>query len=401
VDSGATAAKRRRRSLCLVVNPLAGIGGPLALKGSDGAAGVEALRRGARLVSPERAVRFLAALASLIRERRVEPPLLLTAEGLMGAEEARRAGFNPIVVHRPAGWPTRPEDTRATVEGCLASGAGLVVFVGGDGTARDVAAAAGDAPILGVPAGVKMYSSVFAVSPEAAAEIVADWLEGRLGLCEGEVMDIDEEAFRRGELRVRLYALARTPCHPLLVGASKQPSPGTAAEEENRRAVARYFVERYVRPCTLYILGPGSTVAAVAEEMGVEKTLLGVDVAHDGRLLARDVDEEALYRLVRSHRSRGGRVAIVVSPIGGQGFVLGRGNQQISPRVIREAGGRGSLFIVATRSKMQRLRRLLVDTGDPELDRELEGYVRVVVDYGEEVLAPLEAYTRPHTRRAG
>ncbi len=382
------------RRLCFLVNPLAGIGGPLALKGSDGEAGLEALRRGARLVSPQRALRFARRLREVLAERRSARPVLLTAGGLMGSDVLGEAGLEHVVVYRPTGWPTRRDDTLAAVGRCLEQGAELVVFVGGDGTARDVVSVVGDrVPVVGVPGGVKMYSSVFAVSPEAAAEAVADWVEGRAGTCEGEVLDIDEEAYRRGKLSVRLYAIARTLCHPLMVGSSKQPSPATLDEEENRAAIARYFAERYLEECTLYILGPGSTVAAIAREVGVEKTLLGVDVVHNRRLVARDVDEETLYRLVRRHREAGGRVRIVLSPIGGQGFLLGRGNQQISARVIREAGGAGALLVVATRSKLARLRKLLVDTGDPELDNALRGYVRVIVDYGEEVVMPVEPST--------
>ena len=385
---------------CFVVNPLAGIGGPLALKGSDGEAGREALRRGARLVAPERARRFTAQLARLLAGSGVE---LLTAGGVMGADYLRGAGLGYEVVYEPRGWPTRREDTVATVKECLRRGAELVVFVGGDGTARDVVAAGAgseETPVLGVPAGVKMYSSVFAETPEAAAEVVADWARGRASPCSGEVLDIDEEAFRRGRLSVRLYAVAYTLCHPLMVGSSKQPSPETSEERENRGAIARYIAEN-MEDCTLYILGPGSTVKAIADALGVEKTLLGVDAVHNRRLVGKDLDEESLYRLIAEHRRRGGRVRIIVTPIGGQGFILGRGNQQLSPRVIREAGGKEAIIVIATHGKLRGLRRLRVDTGDSGLDSELAGYLRVVTDYGEETLVPVEAYTEASKQDTG
>lgn len=384
---------REKRRVCFLVNPLAGIGGPLALKGSDGEAGLEALRRGARLVAPERARVFLRSLPPAARRR----VLFLTAGGLMGLEEARAEGVEARVVYEPRGWPTTPLDTVEAVRACVGEGAELVVFVGGDGTARDVVrglaeAGAAELPVLGVPGGVKMYSSVFASSPAAAAAALAEWLEGRASRCRAEVMDIDEEAFRRGVLRVRLYGYAYTLCSGYMVGSSKQVLTGYD-EEENKHAIARYVAEN-MEECTLYVLGPGTTVKAVAEELGVPKTELGVDVVHNGHVVALDVDEETLYRLVAEHRRRGGRVRIVVSPIGGQGFILGRGNQQISPRVLRAAGGKEALIVLATEAKLASTgRRLRVDTGDEELDRMLSGYIRVVTDYGVEEVVPVEAYT--------
>lgn len=373
-----------------MVNPFAGMGGPLALKGTDGDALLEALRRGGKLVAPERALRFLRAVRSRVGSEKV---LFLTARGPMGSEEVEEVGLSYEVVYEPPEWPTRASDTVATVRACIARGAELVVFVGGDGTARDIVSGLGGSsvPVLGVPSGVKVYSSVFAVSPEAAAAVVGEWLRGS-ATCWGEVVDIDEEMFRRGRLDVKLYAVVQTPCSSLLVGQSKQPSRWGYDEVENAKAIAEYVVESMER-CTLYVLGPGRTVYYIAERLGVPKTLLGVDVVHDGRLVAADVDEETLYRMVSGHVRRGGRVKIVVTPIGGQGFILGRGNQQISPRVIRVAGGRSALVVVATKAKMAGLKALRVDTGDPQLDRELSGYIRVVVDYGEEWVRRVEAYT--------
>ncbi len=376
--------------VCFIVNPLAGIGGPLGLKGSDGEAGLEALRRGARLVAPSRAREFIAEAK---RIGVLDKVIVLTANGLMGEDELRSEGYqSPIIVYKYETFPTRVEDTKRTITKCLREGAELIVFVGGDGTARDVLSAlkrAGstDTPLLGVPGGVKMYSSVFAENPRAAAHVLHEWLENP-STCEAEILDIDEEAFRRGELRVRLYGYARTPCSRFLVGSSKQPSLGTPDEEENKEGIARYVVEN-MEHCTLYVLGPGSTTAKIAELMKAPKTLLGVDVYHNGRLVASDVDEETLYNIVSDHVKRGGKVKIIVSPIGGQGYILGRGNQQISPRIIRLVG-KENIIVIATHSKIARLKKLRIDTGDPELDKGLRGYIRVVVDYGEEYVMKIE-----------
>jgi len=395
----------RARRLCFLVNPLAGIGGPLALKGSDGEAGWEALRRGAALVSPRRAERFARSLAALATGRVSGGGVVFyTAGGLMGASILGRHGMPYTVVYEPEGWPTTREDTIRLVEACIEKGVELVVFVGGDGTARDVVSVTGRrTPVLGVPSGVKMYSAVFAESPEAAALALHEWLEGRASLCDAEVLDIDEDAFRSGVLRVRLYGYARTVCAPGMVTVSKQPTIGGSDVRENIDAIARYIVEG-MEDCTLYVLGPGTTLAAVAEQLGIEKTLLGVDVVHNRRLVARDVDEETLYRIVSRHASGGGKVRIIVTPIGGQGFILGRGNQQISPRVVRAAGGKRAVVVVSPRSKLARTPVLRVDTGDPSLDAEFSGYIRVVVDYGEEQLVRVSTgagYERPGKRRAG
>lgn len=375
--------------VCFVVNPIAGVGGPLALKGSDGEAGIRAVERGAKLVSPIKAERFVEELIRLGLHKEI---VILTAWGVMGSQYLSGRGVSYEEVYKPAGWPTRPEDTVETVSRCCRAGVDLIVFVGGDGTARDVykgmvRAGCGDKPILGVPAGVKVYSSVFAESPRAAAHVLADWLAAR-ALCSGEIVDIDEEAFRRNELRVKLYAVVKTPCSRYMVGASKQPTQARGDEEENMEAIARYVAES-MEECTLYILGPGTTVAKIAEAIGARKTLLGVDVVHNGRTIAEDVDEETLYRIVSSHIARGGKVKVIVSPIGGQGYLFGRGNQQISPRILKLIG-RENIIVVATRSKLSRLKKLRVDTGDEEVDSMLRGYIRVVVDYGEEVVMRVE-----------
>ena len=379
-----------RRRVCFVVNPIAGVGGPLALKGSDGEAGLRALERGARLVAPSRAVEFLREARRLGLQKHLE---FLTASGVMGEDELRETGFEDYeLVHRYSSFPTKPADTLRTVQGCVDNGAELVVFVGGDGTARDVLkglelAHATNKPVLGVPGGVKMYSSVFAENPLAAAHVIQEWLSSP-SLCEAEILDIDEDAFRRGELRVKLYGYAKTPCSRFLVGSSKQPTPLTQDEEENKEAIARYIIEN-MEPCTLYILGPGTTTAKIAELLGVPKTMLGVDVYHDKKLIASDVDEETLYNIVKKHVQRGGKAKIVLSPIGGQGYILGRGNQQISPRVLGIVGT-SNIIVIATRSKISRLRKLRVDTGDPALDSMLRGYIRVIVDYGEEYVMKVE-----------
>ena len=337
----------------LVVNPIAGMGGRVGLKGTDGKV-VEARERGAEPRAPDRAARMLDRLADLAPE--IE---LLAAGEPMGARLARRAGFEPTVVAEPTGTETTAADTAAAVAAFAREGVDLVVFVGGDGTAADVAEALSDTetPMLGVPAGVKVYSSVFAVSPEDAADVVVgfDRTERR------EVMDIDEDDYREGEVTPQLRAVARVPVTDELQ-SSKQVGGGTV--ESLAAAIADG-----IDPERTYVLGPGSTVGAIKAALGFDGSPIGVDVWRDGAVLAEDASESEILD------SLGADNVIVVSPIGGQGFVFGRGNPQLSPAVIRQC----EVEIVASRSKLDGLSVLRVDTDDPELDDQLQGWRKVRV----------------------
>jgi len=363
-----------------IVNPLAGIGGRLGFKGSDGAYAIRALAMGAPLVSPGRARSFLEALPVGVR--------IVTPPGLMGFDHVRGTRHEPyttvINCVSPRVWPTTAFDTRRCSKAMVDHGVRLLVFVGGDGTARDVLDSVDERiPALGVPAGVKVYSSVFAVNPRAAALVAVRFLEGRAGVARREVLDVDEDEFRGGRLKVKLYGYLLVPVDELIVEGGK--TAFTAGEDEELEAIAGYVVE-IMEPDTLYILGPGRTVEWIARKLGVEKTPLGVDAVYNGRLVGRDLDERGLLELLE----RDPRAKIIVSPIGGQGFILGRGNQQVSPQVIRRVGPR-NIIVVATRSKLQTFKTLKVDTGDEELDRELSGYIRVIVGYNREVVKPVEA----------
>ncbi len=345
----------------LVVNPIAGMGGRVGLKGTDGKFD-EARDRGADPRAPDRTRRALKALAQAAEDanRSID---LLTAGGIMGESVAREAGFDPEVVTAPANnlGETSAADTREAVQAFLDRGVDLVLFVGGDGTAVDVAevveAADADTPILGVPAGVKVYSAVFGVSPAAAGQAAATFERTE----PAEVNDIDEAAYREGTVRSELRAVAAVPVTDERQ-ASKQLGDGSI--EGLAEGVAADAV-----PDRTYVFGPGSTVGAVAEAFGFDPSPLGVDVWRDGEVLVRDGTATEIRAALGEDN------VIVVSPIGGQGFVFGRGNQQLSPEVIRAC----DLEIVASRRKLDDLGVLRVDTGDPDLDAQLRGWVRVRV----------------------
>lgn len=364
------------RCLGLIINPIAGLGGRVGLKGSDGLVVQQRARElGARPAAGERAAQALQVLAAVAGLE------LVTCPGEMGAEAALAAGLVPTVIGTIVPGHTTAEDTRRAAREMRERGVDLLLFAGGDGTARDVYDAVGLLlPVVGIPAGVKIHSAVFATGPRSAGELAALYLEGRVSrLREAEVMDIDEESFRRGVLAARLYGYLRVPQRSALLQGAKVG--GGPTEPEVLSALARAVAERVEDDC-LYILGPGTTTRAIAAALGLEKTLLGVDVLLGRRLLAADVGEARLLELVHERPAR-----IIVTPIGGQGYLFGRGNQPISPAVIM-AVGPGRLLVVSTPEKLQSLRGrpLLVDSGDAAVDRMLSGYVRVVTGYREETV---------------
>ena len=362
----------------VVVNPIAGMGGRVGLKGTDGKV-AEARARGAEPRAPDRARRALTRLAEIAPEATVS-----TVVEPMGERLVRESGFEPVRVVDPfdeaetdAETGNHPEQagkraehaetsadhTRRAVRAFRDTDVDLVLFVGGDGTATDVAAAleGSEVPMLGVPAGVKVYSSVFAVSPEDAADVAATFSRTE----RREVMDIDEDAYREGEVHPELRGIAHVPVAEDLQ-SSKQTGSGTV--ESLAEGVAADIRDRDGDGVT-YVLGPGSTVGAIKAELGFEPSPIGVDVWRDGEVIVRDASEAEILATL------GEENVIVVSPIGGQGFVFGRGNPQLSPAVIREC----DVTVVASRTKLDDVRALRVDTDDPDLDEALAGWVKVRV----------------------
>lgn len=354
------------QTIGLVVNPFAGLGGRVGLKGTDGLAD-RALALGAEPLAPGRAAAALAPLAD-------HGLRFVTASGEMGEGPLVQAGISDFVcVHGPA-VPSTAADTRAACRAYLDAGVDLVLFCGGDGTARDVADVVGTTvPVLGIPAGVKMYSSVFALDPGTVARVLL--ADGPARLADAEVIDVDEEAYRANDFRTVLHALVRTPSAPGLVQVSKQVFE--EADEDRARAAIGAFIADAMRPGVLYLLGPGTTTGAVAERLGVKATLLGFDAILDGRLVGVDLAETDLLALLGDGRE----ARLVLSVIGAQGFVIGRGTQVITPAVIRRIGC-GRLIVLGTPGKLARTPRLHVDTGDPVLDRAFGPHLQVVTGYG-------------------
>ena len=354
----------------LIINPIAGMGGRVGLKGTDGEEVLqEAIRRGAK---PKSADRAYEALKGLGRANIT----WVTWGGEMGEEVLKLLGFPYKVLGIHHGERSDANDTKNAAVRMEEEGVDLIVFAGGDGTAADLIEAIDmRIPILGVPSGVKMYSAVFASTPIAARQLLIGYIQDNLPLAEREVMDIDEDAYRKGRLVATLKGYARTPViHSLVL--SEKVSGVSADVELIKESIAARIVEN-MKPEITYVLGPGSTVSAIADKLGIEKTLLGVDIIKAGKLVVKDANEKDLIDTTDEN------TRIIISPLGGQGSLLGHGNQQISPEVIRKAGLM-NIMVVATSSKLRHLDSLVVDTGESKLDSELRGYIRVIVGYHEE-----------------
>lgn len=367
------------RRVGLVVNPIAGMGGRVGLKGTDDVV-ERAIALGAEPTAHVKAHEMLCELRRLMATASQRIRLeWLTCAGAMGADWLSSAGFQDVSILYEPGEASSADDTRRSVRRFAEEGAELIVFCGGDGTARDVCSITqGGTPVLGVPAGVKMYSGVFGVSPTRTAQILFDYLEDKLELVEVEVLDIDEERYRRGEWAVRLYTTARTPFEPSLTQTAKALITGVS-ERDVCEDIADEVVKRIeAEPETLVLLGAGSTVGAVGRRLGIDKTLLGVDAVVDRRQIGADLNEQQLLRVLDAHR----RSVLVLSPIGAQGFVLGRGNQQLSSEVVRRIGPE-NVIVIATPAKLHRTPVLHFDTGDRALDTAFtnSGYLEVVIGY--------------------
>jgi predicted polyphosphate/ATP-dependent NAD kinase len=375
------AAAPRPRRLGLLVNPIAGMGGRVALKGTDGERALRIAReRGAVPIAPQRAERALRRLTAS------GPPLrVLAAPGTMGADLAATAGLEVETTTAAAepGRDTRPADTRNAVAEMRERGVDLLLFAGGDGTARDIVDTIGaDLPLVGVPTGVKMHSGVFAATPDAAGAAASAYLSrpGPDALREAEIADVDEDAARHDRVAARLYGSALVPRQTILMLGAKTPTAASA--DAALDALCAQLAATLPRG-RLTLLGPGTTTGRVLSHLGLRGTLLGVDAVRDGELVAADLDEEGIL----AHLDDAHDALLLSGVVGGQGSLFGRGNQQLSPRVLRRLG-RDRIQVVAAADKLLHLTppRLRVDTGDDALDAELCGYVRVHVGPGRTIV---------------
>ena len=354
----------------LIVNPVAGMGGSVGLKGTDGEMYKKAIELGAKPVTPQR----IEEVLSLIKRRDI---YFFVAPKKMGEDYVKKHNFEYKIVGE-IGKETTAEDTKRIAKEMLKKGIELLIFVGGDGTARDICDAIDlKIPVVAVPSGVKMFSPVFAVSAHAAAEMV-DSLKNQF--IEKEVLDIDEDAFRENRLAAKLYGYLKVPEIKSLLQKGKEASNVSKTAEEEKKEIADY-ISKNMENGILYILGPGTTVKAITDRIGVEKTLLGVDAVYNKKLVGKDLNEREILKLINKYK----KAKIIVTPIGGNGFIFGRGSKQVTPEVLKIIK-KDNIIIVGTPDKVNKLECLRVDTGNVSVDKMLSGYIKVITGYNEEII---------------
>lgn len=373
-------------TLGFIINPFAGVGGKVGLKGSDGEAiRTEAFARGAKPQAVERARVALEPLLDYQQKLQV-----LTASGDMGENLLRDMGFNYQVVHQSR-EPSTFEDTIEAARSMTGLDGGqhsvdVLLFAGGDGTARNIYEAVDESvPVLGIPAGVKIHSGVYAVTPHAAGLVIEKMIKQELvSLLETSVMDIDEDAFRQGVVRAKQYGEMQVPAEHRYIQATK--SGGREVEELVLQDIADFIIDN-MEDDLYYLMGSGSTCAFVMETLGVENTLLGIDCVHRGELVASDMTEADILQLINEHP---GKVKVVITVIGGQGHIIGRGNQQLSSAVLSHLD-KDDINIIATKTKLKELegRPLIVDSDSPEINQRFAGVTKVITGYEDFVLYPV------------
>ena len=363
-----------------LVNPVAGMGGKVALKGTDGE---DILRRaielGAVPSANSRAETALVVFRGAASDHQFYAP-----SGEMGGRLLLENGIKPEIVFDHT-EKTTADDTRRSVSLMLEAGVKAIVFAGGDGTARDVCSAVGEkVPVIGIPAGVKIHSAVYAKRPKDAGMMVKNLLQGKVKrYVLAEVMDLDENAFRSNIVRAELYGYMKVPDDREFMQDRKSGS--SSSDDSERFDIAAYVIKN-MRENEIYLIGSGSTTNAIYQTLGKEGTLLGVDAVMNREFAGKDLMESEIKKLLLDHPKE--KRHLVITVIGGQGHIFGRGNQQLSPDVIRMIT-RENIMIIANSSKMSALfgKTLIADTGDPVLDEELKGYFPVVTGFGKKIMA--------------
>ena len=350
----------------IVVNPDAGLGGRLGFKGSDGRA-AEAREAGAQDRAGPRMtqciVKFDELLNSSLNRSNIKPEIY-TWEGRMGGDWLTTLNYQSI---GKTPTLTNALNTNDLVQQLIDNQVDVILYAGGDGTTRDIVNALGDKkiPLIGVPGGVKMHSGCFATTPNAAAEVLFSFAIGDLMSSITEVMDLDEEIYLAGEWKVRMYGEALTPASPRFMQGSKQQVE-RASEEEIIEGLAAHIADLIEADSNLMVVwGSGGTLRMIGDLLNQELTLLGIDIQHNDKIYA-DLNEEQLIDILQQHT---GNKILLLSPMGGQGFLIGRGNLQLSTTVLRLIGI-SSVLGVATPAKLTGLSNVRIDTGDSDLDQE-------------------------------
>ncbi len=366
------------KKIGLIINPIAGMGGAVGLKGTDGDIYKKAIEMGATPVTPIRANELLSNV------KNKDKIMLLVAPGKMGADIVKDLGIQFKIIGKIV-EETTEEDTKRIARLMVNEDIDLLIFCGGDGTARDIYDSIGlEKPVVALPAGVKMFSSVFAINPRAAAEIVDKFVDEEIETQEKEVLDIDEDLVRQDVLQAKLYGYLKVPKIIHLLQSGKTGSGFERTIEENKQEIAQFMIEN-MDDNILYFLGSGTTIKTITDNLNIPKTLLGIDALYNKELIGKDLNEEDILKLMKKYPNR----LIIVSPIGGQGFIFGRGNKQFTYDILKEIGIK-NIKIIATKQKMKDLDCLRVDTGSLEVDNQFKGFTKVITGYKEELIIEIK-----------
>jgi len=359
-----------------IVNPVAGMGGKVGLKGTDGVL-KEALSLGAKPIASSKAVETVEEFLSNYSGEEIE---WVTCSGEMGYNELKKAGVKNIdVIYEHTGKDTTSLDTENACKKILEKNVDLILFCGGDGTARDVfKVVKNKIPILGIPSGVKMHSGIFGINTSAVAKMLHEFLNKSLTIGDAEIMDLDEERYRRGEWNIKLFGIAKGIVEPTYVQVGKTSFESVSDNEIKDELAEHIFDEINQNSNYLYLFGSGGTIDYIAEKMNIKNTLLGIDAVYKNKLVGNDLNEKSILELLKKYPN----AKVILSPIGAQGFILGRGNLQLSPKVIRKIG-LDNIIVISTPSKLVSTPFIRVDTGDKKLDSDFveKEFMMVVIGY--------------------
>ena len=368
----------------VLVNPDAGLGGRLGFKGSDGRAD-EARSSGAKDRAGPRMMEAIKHIFNLIQSKKCLEFDLFVCGGKMGSDWIKEIPFPNLKVIGDWQGKTSAKDTTLAVKLLLEEDVDLIMYAGGDGTTRDIietleSLESLELPLIGVPSGVKMYSGCFAEDTLAAAEVLAAWINGDLGFSTTEVLDMDEESYRLGEWKIDMFGQAITPASPLWIQGSKHQVQAVG-EDEVLESLSEHILEIYVEnENCLIIWGAGGSLNKIANLCNLDTTLLGIDISKGNKLIGTDLSEKELISILDNYSKN--EIVLLLSPMGGQGFLIGRGNLQLSPDVLRKIGI-DNIIGVATPAKLLSISRIRIDTGDTSLDKEIRGkkYVKIIQGY--------------------
>lgn len=359
-----------------IVNPVAGMGGKVGLKGTDGVL-KDAIKLGAKPIAPEKAE---GTIKEFISKYLKDDVIWFTCSGIMGADELKKAGIIDMeIVYTPFNKNTSMQDTKNACKNLLKKQVDLILFCGGDGTARDIfEIVSNKLPILGIPSGVKMHSGVFGVNTSASARMLHEFVNKHLTIGDVEIMDLNEDRYRKGEWNIQLYGIAKGIVEPTYVQVGKTIFE-SVSDDEIKDEIADHILDEIEQNKNfLFLFGPGGTIDFVARKLDIKNTLLGIDAVYNKKVVGNDLNEEEILKILEKYP----KAKVILSPIGAQGFILGRGNLQLSPQVIRRIGI-DNIIVISTPSKLESTPVIRVDTGDKKLDKKFaeKEFMMIVIGY--------------------